>query len=165
MEFAQHGNAPFTNTQVINTAYYIMAQAKVFKDTYKYWKRLPADLKIWPTFKTTFFQAYTEWKKENKYNADDYHNNNLSNYAKDTAEALQTMLQVNNATGEEQATQMANFTIQHEELRTQLENVTAQLATLQTTIQQLTANQDNSNTINRNGNDNRIKNHNPKRKK
>ena len=45
MEFAQHGNAPFTNTQVINTAYYIMAQAKVFKDTCKDWKRFPADQK------------------------------------------------------------------------------------------------------------------------
>lgn len=111
-----------------------MAQAKVFKDTCKDWKRLPGDQKTRPTFQTTFFQAYTKWKEENKHNVDDYHNNNLSNYAKDAAEALQTMIQVNNATGEEQATQMANFTIQNQELRTKLENVTTQLATLQTTI-------------------------------
>ena len=45
VEFAQHGNAPFTNTQVLNAAYYIMAQAKIFKDTCKEWKRLPANEK------------------------------------------------------------------------------------------------------------------------
>ena len=49
---------------------------------------------------------------------------------KNAAEALQTMLQVNNATVEEQGTQMANFTIQNQESRTQLDNATAQLATL-----------------------------------
>ena len=51
------------------------------------------------------------------------------------------MLQVNNATVEEQSQQMANLTIQNQELHTQLESVTAQLTALQSTIQQLTSNQ------------------------
>ena len=102
-EFAQHGNAPFTNTKVLNEAYYIMAQAKIFKDTCKEWNKLPATEKIWPNFKTAFFQAYIDWKEENKCSIDEYQDNNLSNYARDTAEALQTMLQVNNVTIEEQS--------------------------------------------------------------
>ena len=71
-----------------------------------------------------FFQAYIEWKEENKYNADDYHNNNLSNYSREIAEALQTMLQVNNATVEEQSQQMTNLTVQNQELRSQLTDIT-----------------------------------------
>ena len=78
-----------------------MAQAKIFKDTCKEQKHLPAADKTWPNYKTMFFQVYIEWKEENKYNADDYYNNNLSNYAREIAEALQTMLQVNNTTVEE----------------------------------------------------------------
>ena len=67
------------------------------------------------------------------------------------------MLQVNNATVEEQSQQMANITIQNQELRTQLESVTAQLTALQSTIQQLTSNQqqnNNSNNNRRNNNNN-----------
>jgi len=103
VEFAQYGNAPFSNAQVLNAAYYIIAQAKIFKDTCKDWKRLPVADKTWPNFKNMFFQAYVKWKEENKYNADNYHNNNLSNYTKNIAEELQTILQINNTTIEEQA--------------------------------------------------------------
>ena len=140
IEFAQHGNAPFSNAQVLNAAYYIMAQAKVFKDACKTWRRLPAAEKTWPNFKTRFFHSCIEWKEENKYEEDDYHKNNLSNYTRNTAEAIQTILQVNNATVEEQNQQMANLTIQNQELRTQLDRVTTQLTNLQNTIQQLILN-------------------------
>ena len=160
VEFAQHGNAPFSNAQVLNAAYCIMAQAKIFKDTCKEWKHLPAADKTWPNFKDRFFQACVDWKEENKYNADDYHNNNLSNYARNTAEALQTILQVNNATVEDQAQQMANLTIQNQDLRTQLENVTTQLTNLQNTIQQLTQNNSSSNNRSNNNTGNNRRNNN-----
>ena len=78
-----------------------MAYAKIFKDTCEEQKRLPVTSKTWLTFKNTYFQAYKDWKEENKYNADNYQDNTLSNYARDTAEALQTMLQVNNTIVEE----------------------------------------------------------------
>ena len=60
VEFAEHSGAPFTNTQVLNAAFYIMAQAKIFKKTCKEWKRLPTANKTWPNFKATFFQAYKD---------------------------------------------------------------------------------------------------------
>ena len=41
VECAQNGNAPFTNAQVINTAFAVMAQAKIFKEACKEWRRLP----------------------------------------------------------------------------------------------------------------------------
>ena len=113
IEFAQHSGTPFINTQVLNAVFYIIAQAKIFKDTCKEWKHLPTADKTQPNFKATFFQAYKDWKEENKYSTDDYQDNNLSNYARDTVEALQTMLQVNNDTVEKQSQQMANLTIQN----------------------------------------------------
>ena len=80
-----------------------------------------------------------------------------------TSESLQAMLQVKKARVEEQATQMAYFTIQTQELRTQLDNMTIQLATLQKILQQLTSTNGNNNTNNRIGNDNRdAKHHNTK---
>ena len=64
VKFAQHGNAPFTNTQVLNTTYYIMAQAKIFKDTCEEWKPLPATEKTWPNFKTSFFSKPRKTRKK-----------------------------------------------------------------------------------------------------
>ena len=65
------------------------------------------------------------------------------------------MLQVNNATVEKQATQMAYVIIQNQELRAQIDNATTQLATLQTILQKLTSTNGNNNTDNHNGNNNR----------
>jgi len=161
VEYAQHGNAPFTNAQVLNIAFVLMAQAKIFKDACKEWRRKPPNDKTWPNFKNHFFAAYIEWKDDNKYTTSEYTDSNLANYARDTAEALQTMLQVNNATVEEQAQQMANLTIQNQDLRDQLQALTSQLSSMQSTLQQLTSNSDNSNNNsqrNQRGNNNRTQN-------
>ena len=42
--------------------------------------------------------------------------NNIANYTQDTAKAFQTILQINNATAEDQAQQIANLTIQNQDL-------------------------------------------------
>ena len=68
--------------------------------------------------------------KEMKYNAEDYATNNIANYARNTADALKIMPQVNNATGEEQAQQMMNLKVQNQEINTQLDSITTQLAQL-----------------------------------
>ena len=60
VEFAQHGNSPFTNTQILNAAYYIIAQSKIFKETFRDWKYKPATNKTWPYFKELFFRVYVE---------------------------------------------------------------------------------------------------------
>ena len=152
VEYAQNGNAPFTNAQVINTAFVVMAQAKIFKEACKEWRRKPNNEKTWPNFKNHFFAAYVEWKDDNKYTTNEYTDANIANYARDTAEALQTMLQVNNTNVEEQAQQMANLTIQNQDLRTQLQALTTQLGTMQNILQQLTSNNNTTrNSNNRNG--------------
>ena len=69
-----------------------MAQAKVFKDACKEWKHKLNNKKTWPNFKQLFFEVYVEQKEENKYSTEDYSDNNLSNYARDTVEAFQSML-------------------------------------------------------------------------
>ena len=79
-----------------------MAQAKIFKEACKEQHKKPNAEKNWPNFKNHFFSAYVEWKDDNRYTADEYAQN-MANYARDTAEALQTMLQINNANIEDQA--------------------------------------------------------------
>ena len=51
VEFTQYDNVPFTNTQVLNIVYYIMAQAKIFKEAYKEWKNKADNDKTQPKFK------------------------------------------------------------------------------------------------------------------
>ena len=64
VEFAQHGNSPFTNNQVLNIAYYIMAQANIFKEACKEWKRAPADQKTWLNLKHYFSRPVLIGKKK-----------------------------------------------------------------------------------------------------
>jgi len=143
VEFAQHGNSPFTNNQVLNIAYYIMAQANIFKEACKEWKRAPADQKTWPNFKTLFFQAYVEWREESKYTASEY-SGGLANYARDTAEALQSMIEVNAAAEEERTQHMANLTAQNQDLQSQITTLTAQLASMQAILQHLASGSSNN---------------------
>ena len=49
---------------------------------------------------------------------------NLTNYARNTAEATQTMMNVNNAAGEEQYQQMEKSTVQNQDLEPQLDIAT-----------------------------------------
>ena len=55
VEQVQHGDAPFTNAQVLNTVFIIMAQAKTFKDTCKEQQKKSINEKIQPNFKNHFF--------------------------------------------------------------------------------------------------------------
>ena len=50
-------------------------------------------------------------ERRNKHNTSYCRNNSLFNCARNTAEAIETMLQVNNTTVEEQVQQIANLTI------------------------------------------------------
>ena len=136
VELAQHGNSPFTNNQVVNIAYCIMAQAKLFKEACKEWKKTTAELKTWPNFKKLFFEAYVEWREDNKCTPGEC-NRGIANYARDTAEALQSMLQVNPAAEEERAQQMANLTIQNQDLQQQIAALVTHMSTMQTFLQQL----------------------------
>ena len=44
-EYARHGNAPLTTNQVLNIAYVLMAQAHIFKEACRDWRRLPQENK------------------------------------------------------------------------------------------------------------------------
>ena len=58
MEYAKHGNARLTKTQVLDIDYVIMAQAQIFKEACRDWRKLPQDDKTWPTFETHSIQIY-----------------------------------------------------------------------------------------------------------
>ena len=44
-----------------------------------------------------------EWKDDSKHTTGGHADTNLANYARDMADALQTMLQINNTTAEDKA--------------------------------------------------------------
>ena len=51
---------------------------------------------------TSIFIACTDWKQESKFTAEDHATpGGIANYACNTTEALQIMLQINNTAGEE----------------------------------------------------------------
>ena len=129
-ECVQRGNAPFTNTQVLNTAFVVIAQAKIFKDACEEQHKVPAANKTQPNFKTHFFTACAEQKDNSKCEVSEYADTNLANHTRDTAEALQTVLQVSNAIAEDKAQQMANLTNQIQDLHNQLQTLASQLSNI-----------------------------------
>ena len=55
MDYTDHGGAPFTQEQILNTAYNLVYQAGVFVDDCKDWRNRRAPLaKDWPEFKRFF---------------------------------------------------------------------------------------------------------------
>ena len=58
VEFAITGNAPFTATQIVNTAFLLLLGTGVYEDECKEWKRRPAAQQTWNNFKTDFMLAY-----------------------------------------------------------------------------------------------------------
>ena len=58
VEFAIHGNAPFTPRQIVNTAFLLLFATGAYEDDCKEWKRRPVAQHTWANFKIDFMRAY-----------------------------------------------------------------------------------------------------------
>jgi hypothetical protein len=56
-DFADDGNQPFTDRQILNTAYTLVFNTGAYFDECKTWNAKPANEKIWENFKTHFLAA------------------------------------------------------------------------------------------------------------
>ena len=59
-DFASAAGQPYTNNQLLTTAYNLVYAMGLFFDDCKAWNRLPPNQKTMDTFKTTFQQAQRE---------------------------------------------------------------------------------------------------------
>jgi hypothetical protein len=63
MEFAAAGQTPYSNEQILSTAYQGIFRTGIFADDCKIWKRQPAAYKTWEQFKIDFRVAYSEYSE------------------------------------------------------------------------------------------------------
>ena len=69
-DFAAHDNTPYTQEQIVNTAYSIVFNTGQFEDGCKTWrKRIAPLLQDWPSFKIFFAEAYNDWRETQKTSA------------------------------------------------------------------------------------------------
>ena len=60
VEYAANGRTPFTNEQVVSTAYMLVAKTGMFTDKCKVWRRMTGNLRTWDQFNIDFTIAYTD---------------------------------------------------------------------------------------------------------
>jgi len=75
-EFAEDGNAPYTNIQVINKAYNLIFRTSPFKRACRRWNERPAAEKTWANFKTHFSAAQVALQEEMDTETAGYHGAN-----------------------------------------------------------------------------------------
>ena len=70
VDFAAHGESPYSTRQIVDTAYTLVYSTGLFHDDCKKWrKRLPPLLQDWPSFKIFFAEAYNDWRETQKTSA------------------------------------------------------------------------------------------------
>ena len=73
VDFADHRGAPFTQEQILNTAYNLVYQAGVFADNCKDWRNHRAPLaRDWPAFKRFFAERYNDWAAQQQTTCSGY---------------------------------------------------------------------------------------------
>ena len=60
VEFAEAGNSPFTNTQIVTKAFIQMFATGLYKDECRAWNQLLVPARVWPAFKAIFLAANKE---------------------------------------------------------------------------------------------------------
>jgi hypothetical protein len=91
MEFADAGNTPYTQEQILANAYYLIFATGMYAEACKEWRRLPAIQKTWARFQQHFTEAYNDMIVSQKTTqAGGYHNANaaMEAYVATTSDAL-----------------------------------------------------------------------------
>ena len=66
-DFASHGGSPYTQRQIVDTAYTLVYSTGLFHDDCKKWrKRIVPLLQDWPSFTKFFAEAYNDWRDAQK---------------------------------------------------------------------------------------------------
>ena len=89
-QYANDGNAPFSDNDIIETAYYAFQQTGLYQIPCKEWRRRPTDQKTWIAFKTFFANEFRDLKEDQRVQAGTagYGTENNVNHMNDIGTAL-----------------------------------------------------------------------------
>jgi len=136
-DLANAAGAPYADNQLLNTAYNLVFQSNVFKDTCRDWRRLQSAQKTWPTFKTIFTEAHQDFRDTTIQGQTPYHSANAaSQYDTLPTEATTALANLAAATATDRAA-LAALTSTNEHLSKQLSSVTKSLTQALDKIQRL----------------------------
>ena len=127
--YADAGNQPFTDQQILNTAYMAVFKSGLFFDDCKSWRMKPEGEKTWANFKTHFTDAYTQHRiQQDTMQAAGYHGANFAGTMMQE-EAVEALANLATATAADRET-MANLTNTVANLTKQLALKEEEIATL-----------------------------------
>ena len=118
--YADHGGAPLSPVQIVNSAYALVFKTGIFADDCKEWQRLAAPARTWIAFKAKFALAHQEWRESQTNTAGNTYGANNMEAQADTANAINALA---SATASDRATMVS--------LSSSVDTLTAQLATTQ----------------------------------
>ena len=118
--YADHGGAPLSPVQIVNSASALVFKTGIFADDCKEWQRLAAPARTWIAFKAKFALAHQEWRESQTNTAGNTYGANNMEAQADTANAINALA---SATASDRATMVS--------LSSSVATLTAQLATTQ----------------------------------
>ena len=80
VQFASNGDIPFTQKQIMQTAYHAIFATGLYVDACKIWRNKPEHNKTWTALKTYFAQEYHDLREHNRITAHQtgYHSENTA---------------------------------------------------------------------------------------
>ena len=66
VDLADHAGVPYSQEQIVNTAYTLVDRAGVLDFDCRKWRDLPAEDRTWPEFQRFFKKAHKDWEKHSK---------------------------------------------------------------------------------------------------
>ena len=116
---ASIAQAPFNPTQIVNTAYTLIADTNALELSCREWRRRPTIQKTWPNFKLHFAEAHRDYRESTNQSQHTFHSAHVqesSNLPSDTTLALANLA---SATALDRAT-VANLTEVNKQLIAQV---------------------------------------------
>jgi hypothetical protein len=131
IEYAADGNAPYTDGQIVNNVYNLVAQTRMYFEDCKAWDRRPADEHTWDNFKTHFLLAQQILRNQQATSQQGGYHANLATwtdtqveYHTETATALANLATANAADREVFCALVTNNSKLTEQLATALSEIT-----------------------------------------
>ena len=151
VEYAAQAHTPFTNAQVVSTAYMLVHKTGMFTDECKAWRRITRNLKTWDRFKDDFSEAYMDIEATATARTAGFqaNNANLDSIHQDTVVAIENLANATLADRESIATlttTIGKLTVDLAETNARLAKALADNASLTTKL----AGRKNTTNINRN---------------
>ena len=141
LEYADSGNSPFTNAQIVTNAYILIFSTGQLERACEEWDSKAEADKTWPNFKTHFRAAHQRYIKQQRLRQSHFNSpQGQANVAQEqidtqhqTALALQALA---DATADDRYA-VANLSMANKELTSHLDTMTSKVASLETKISSL----------------------------